>query len=326
MFAANFALYSLSMAEHDGSYHALFSHPELVEDLLRYFVPEALIGELNFSGMQRVNAKFHAEGLERREGDIIFKIPYQHAEGAVYLYLLLEFQSQHDPWMSVRILTYVSLLYQQLIKELKLDPALGLPPVFPLVLYNGDSPWRAHLSVQELINLPPNSPLRPYQPSLRYYVLEESQFPEGKAGSIAGILFQIENIRTISDLKRCVQAFDELIPHTQASLRRAFIVWLRYVLLPYKGLELEPHTWTNLNEVREMLSTRIEKWEQDKLREGREEGREEGKARMLLNMLELKFGKLPAEIEQKISTANSLAVDQWAARLFTANSLDEVVQ
>ena len=58
------------MAEHDGSYHALgncsrhcptssihgvvFSHPELVEDLLRYFVPEALIGELNFSGMQRV--------------------------------------------------------------------------------------------------------------------------------------------------------------------------------------------------------------------------------------------------------------------------------
>jgi len=46
------------MADHDGSYHTLFSNPELVEDLLCHFVPEYLTEPLNFSAMERVSAKF----------------------------------------------------------------------------------------------------------------------------------------------------------------------------------------------------------------------------------------------------------------------------
>ncbi|MEW6169645.1 MAG: Rpn family recombination-promoting nuclease/putative transposase [Pseudomonadota bacterium] len=33
----------------------------------------------------------------------------------LYIYLLLEFQSRSDPWMAVRLLAYVSLLYHGLI-------------------------------------------------------------------------------------------------------------------------------------------------------------------------------------------------------------------
>ncbi len=54
--------------DHDGGYHLLFSHPEIVEDLLKTFVPETWVGQLDFSTLARVNAKLHAEGLERREG------------------------------------------------------------------------------------------------------------------------------------------------------------------------------------------------------------------------------------------------------------------
>lgn len=56
----------------------------------------------------------------------------------LYVYLLLEFQSSNDTYMAVRILTYIGLLYQDLIKSGKTS-ARKLPAVFPLVLYNGNA-------------------------------------------------------------------------------------------------------------------------------------------------------------------------------------------
>ena len=47
----------------------------------------------------------------------------------LYVYLLLEFQSDVDPWMAVRLLVYVGLLYQDLIRAGCLTPDGCLPPV-----------------------------------------------------------------------------------------------------------------------------------------------------------------------------------------------------
>ncbi|MEX1058175.1 MAG: Rpn family recombination-promoting nuclease/putative transposase [Natronospirillum sp.] len=55
----------------------------------------------------------------------------------LYVYLLLEFQSTVDPYMAVRIMTYLGLLYQYLVRQGELTPAGKLPPVLPVVLYNG---------------------------------------------------------------------------------------------------------------------------------------------------------------------------------------------
>ncbi len=47
----------------------------------------------------------------------------------LYVYLLMEFQSSVDPWMAVRIQTYLGLLYQDLIRAEQLSVAGRLPPV-----------------------------------------------------------------------------------------------------------------------------------------------------------------------------------------------------
>ena len=166
------------MAQHDSGYHLLFSHPELVEDLLKNFVPEDWISQLDFTRMERVNAKFHADGLKRREGDLIYRIQYKEGDGEIYLYLLLEFQSRPDKWMALRVLVYVGLLYQHLIKEGQLNDDSSLPPVFPLVLYNGDQPWHYAQDLQSLMALPPHSPLCKWQAQIYFYLLDESQYPE----------------------------------------------------------------------------------------------------------------------------------------------------
>ncbi len=55
------------------------------------------------------------------------------------LYLLLEFQSTVDRLMAVRLLTYVGLLYQDLAAAGEIPPGGPLPPVLPIVLYNGQA-------------------------------------------------------------------------------------------------------------------------------------------------------------------------------------------
>jgi len=57
---------------HDSLYHRLFTHPIIVEQLIREFVSEAMRVVLEFSRMELVNAKFYSSKGKRREEDIIF--------------------------------------------------------------------------------------------------------------------------------------------------------------------------------------------------------------------------------------------------------------
>src|SRR5262245_15011483 len=138
------------MADHDHSYKLLFSHSTMVADLLRDFVHEDWVHELNFSTLEPVKTTFVTQELAERESDIIWRVRWCN-ERWLYVYILLEFQSTVDPWMALRMMVYTGLLWQSLIRQGELGPSGLLPPVLPLVLYNGDRPWKAALEVGDLI-------------------------------------------------------------------------------------------------------------------------------------------------------------------------------
>jgi hypothetical protein len=54
--------------------------------------------------------------------------------------------------MSVRVMTSVGLLYQDLIKQKKLTSSDKLPQVFPMVIYTGSKPWTAPLGVKKRLS------------------------------------------------------------------------------------------------------------------------------------------------------------------------------
>ena len=172
------------MSDSDWLYHRLFSHPRMIEELVREFVPEALAIGLDFSAMQRVNPKFHSDGrsARRREADVIWRLPTRGGSD-VYLYLLLEFQRKSDWWMAVRTQVYQGLLWQQVITEKKLETGARLPPLLLLVLYNGVSRWKVATDIRKPIALSPDSPLWPWQPQVRYYLLDSAtRVAEGALG------------------------------------------------------------------------------------------------------------------------------------------------
>jgi predicted transposase YdaD len=134
----------------------------MVRDLLQGFVHEDWVAELDFSTLEQYPASYITEDLRLRENDIVWRM--RHGGDWMYIYLIMEFQSQPDPWMAIRMLVYVGLLCQRLVKDEQVTQSGKLPPIFPLVLYNGKRAWRAAETTMELIEalpelagLPPGS-------------------------------------------------------------------------------------------------------------------------------------------------------------------------
>ena len=63
---------------------------------------------------------------------------------------------------------------------------------------------------------------------------------------------------------------------------------------------------------------------QEGLQKGRQEGRKEGEKILLQRMLTRRFGDLPEWAQQRILTANSEQLEQWADRLLDAPTLKSV--
>lgn len=122
------------MARHDRSYKLLFSHPEMVRSLLCGFIHERWIPLIDFDTLEHAGSGSQvSEDLRERAHDMIWRARWRGSDR--YVYLLLEFQSSPDRRMALRILTYVSLLYQDLAKRQNVSDTESLPAVVPVVLY-----------------------------------------------------------------------------------------------------------------------------------------------------------------------------------------------
>ena len=185
---------------------------------MREFVPRKLVDDLDLSGLQRINPKFHTgrQWARRREGDVIWRLPTRD-DSETCLYLLIEFQSQSDRWMAIRTQVYQGLLWQQVIDGQKPKPGMQLPPILSLVLYNGERRWNAAATTQELIKLFPDSPLWPWQPRARYHLLDMGAFAKeelARRSSLVALLFRLEQRHSL-EASNPPRRSDRLVPAAQ---------------------------------------------------------------------------------------------------------------
>ena len=153
---------------HDPAYKLLFARPRMVRDLLDGFAARGWSGALDFDTLAPLPASFVSEDLQQRHGDLVWRIRFRD-DRWLYLVLLLEFQATVDPAMALRMLTYTALLYQRLDADGVLRDHGALPPVLPVVLYNGRRPWTAPVEMMDLVAVGSDL-LAPYQPSQRFQI------------------------------------------------------------------------------------------------------------------------------------------------------------
>ena len=189
--------------------------------------------------------------------------------------------------MALRMMVYLGLLYQDLLKRRELTPSGKLPPVLPLVLYNGYAPWGAAREVSELIEEVPGG-LERYRPRLRYCLLDEMRMADSELESLrnlAAALFRLEKSRGPEDIQRVLAALIEWLREPGlAELRRSFTAWVLKILLPsrVRGIEF-PEVAIFRRSSRcspKAVMNWTDQWKQEGIEKGLQEGLQEGR-RML---------------------------------------------
>jgi len=260
----------------------------------------------------------------------------------VFLYLHLEFQSEDDWWMPVRVVAYEALLLQQIIAEQKLPRGALLPPVLTIVLYNGPPDWKAPAALSDLIALPPDSPLWPWQPQGRYYLLKATGYPREQLrphDNMAALLFRLEQRQKMDELGGLLDdVVDWFRRHPELSeLRKIFTELVRQAI---KAAGVTTPIPAEMQEIRTMITTLGATWREEWIgvgreegkkegkkegkEEGKKEGKKEGKAELLLRQFMRRFGTPAPEVEARVRAAESGQLDAWGERLIDAPTAADV--
>ena len=263
---------------HDPAYKLLFSRPRMVRDLLDGFAARGWSGALDFDTLAPLPASFVSEDLQQRHGDLVWRIRFRD-DRWLYLVLLLEFQATVDPAMALRMLTYTALLYQRLDADGVLRDHGALPPVLPVVLYNGGRPWTASVEMMDLVAAGSDL-LAPYQPSQRYYLLDGARVADADlpADNLVSALIDLEKTRDAARLREALQALGDLLrAQGDDHLTQAFVTWLHQGLRVAGRLPAgEGDALTQLQETQTMLEENVREWTREWLEQGIEQGRAQG--------------------------------------------------
>ncbi|WP_345252506.1 Rpn family recombination-promoting nuclease/putative transposase, partial [Pigmentiphaga soli] len=191
----------------------------------------------------------------------------------VYVYLLLEFQSRSDRYMALRLMSYLSLLYQDLLRQ-KPGDGRALPPVLPMVLYNGPGRWTAPREMSGLIDSVHRGLAR-YRPELRYLLLDQAELGEAAlpVDNLAATFFRLERSRDPAGLVEALGDLNRIAASpAMTEVRRAFTAWLRQVLLPARLPGATIQGLEDIQEIRTMLAERVIDWTRQWKQQGLEEG------------------------------------------------------
>ena len=223
----------------DAAHKLIYSHPRMVADLLRGFLPDGAEAGFDFDTLEPMPASHVGQRPERREGDLMWRLRARAApaDGWVHVLVLLEFQSGVDRSMALRVLTYTGLAWEGLLRSGpgsgkrsgdRTRPRTPLPPAIPFVVYNGSPRWTAPEDVSDLVAASARALAR-LQPRNRYVLLDMQRSDAGGVPEDNLVGLQAALVRTTpgEDKEILARLRAALAGPEHEGLRKAFTEWLR---------------------------------------------------------------------------------------------------
>lgn len=338
--------------DHDGAYKAIYGHPFMVEELVRWRASlvaggTALVEALDFNALTRAQEQAVAGG-RRRSGDMVWRAPLtdrarDDPASWAHLVLLLEFQSAVDHLMALRCRQYVDNFHLEAWRGRRFGKEDRLPPVLVFVLHNGAGPWSAARRVIDLVTpgaSPPVDDLSPSSPLLAgdgYLLVDSSAVGSDDlaADNAAALLASLEQPSPEVVPERLMRLFRRVGGPRFSELRALLLDWTRRVLRRRLGLDLGEANMADLDrmneadELEEYWAARRREWADAYRAEGRAQGRAEAleaERALLRRQAERRFGPEAAEplaafLEDLQDTESLAEAGDWIVDCATAAEL-----
>ena len=283
---------------HDPSYKHLFDHPRAVHDLLRGFIPADLVGAFDFDSLESLPTGFVSDDLRQSRGDMIWRVRFtpRRAEGGaapreewLYLLVMLEFQSRVDPYMAARVLAYTAQIWTRILRGGAPLEDGNLPPVLPIVHYNGRTRWSAPVEVADIVG-PAGPGLAPHQPRQRYLLIDERalDLETLPADNVVSARIALDRV-PVSSMVPVLSGLGRLLSGDEyVSLRRAFAAWVREAVARTRPAESHRRLMRGLSAFEQtgdleamgyQLTERINEYVDERIEKGVAEGIEKGIAK-----------------------------------------------
>lgn len=133
---------TLKRMAHDQFFKRFMSDVVVAKDFFSSHLPAHIQNQVLLDTLTIEPTSFVTPELKNRISDMLYRVKLINQEDA-YLALLVEHQSKPDPLMPFRLHYYAMQVIDRHIRQYKGNHALPLPPVWPVVFYNGHHAYDA---------------------------------------------------------------------------------------------------------------------------------------------------------------------------------------
>jgi predicted transposase YdaD len=311
---------------HDHLIKLLLGRLATAAAFLRERLPPDIVALMAPEPPELMPGSFIGGGRRSHHTDLLFRLALTGGRSA-FVPVLIEHVSRRrsHPVVLPKLMRYMAVMGE---KHLEDGHGLPLPPVIPLVIYQGAKPWSEAPNYAGLYDVDP--PLAPFVPDFAYLMFDLGATPDENLSAQAFLRFGLAVLkfaRGAPDFARrlLTLATEEVYRDDRV------LALLRYVAEVYAELDrttMEALIAPLANDEHLQMTTLLQRLfaegKAEGMQVGEANGLRKGKADSLLLVLEQKFGPLPQELLEKIEDADLATLESWMRRGVLAASLGEV--
>jgi predicted transposase/invertase (TIGR01784 family) len=311
--------------KHDLGYKGILSNKEEFLYFLKTRIAKPWTHDISAEDMERIDTSYITKEYREIDSDIIYKLKMNGKD--VYLYVLLELQSEVDFTMPFRLLRYMVELLNDIFKNtdknIRERKDFKLPAIVPIVLYNGSDNWTAAMSYREYTE---NYDI--FGDSIidfNYLLFDLKRMNENKISPIMApldIILSVDEYRLKGGaLADVTELLDKLLSNQRQNLTNDDLNmlsdWLKYVY--FKG-DMSPELENEIKQITSkkgitnmkhgieiLMDEQRQKWKEEGIEEGVERGIERGMERGIEKGMERGILRTAKAMKAKGIDTNTIA-------------------
>ncbi|MFP4479986.1 MAG: Rpn family recombination-promoting nuclease/putative transposase [Desulfohalobiaceae bacterium] len=319
---------------HEGLFLKIFQNLDNARHFLKQHISEDIQKRLDLDTLRLKHTTYVDEKLKKHYSDLVFSVQLiGHESQFARIYLLFEHKSSPDPLTGVQILKYMALQWLELQEQHMLVDG-KLPPIIPIVIYQGqEDDRRMCSSFHDLVAMPSES-FKVYTPDFSFAFFNVHGMDGAKVQEKILLKFYVEIIK-MQDDPRVKKIPPRLVRGLLESLELRTAVeyieiFFRYLVKSTvhlsqedykKALELLPEGGED------MMETLADQWLKEGAVLGKEEGKLENSQETLIDVAAEQYGPLPGMLHEKIKSIQSLEnLRALTRKVIKTQSLEEFTE